>query len=91
MDQKQLQAVMDKMAIQDVLTAYCRGVDRMDYGLVRACYTEDAHDDHGLYVGPIDGFIAWMAEKALAKLAKTEGTKKKAAAVMEDSGDEPPF
>jgi hypothetical protein len=68
---KQLQTVIDKMAIQDVLTAYCRGVDRMDFDLVRSCYTSDAHDDHGLYVGPIEGYIAWMADKAVTTMVQT--------------------
>jgi len=32
-----------------------------------------------------------LAEKALAKLAKSEGTKKKAAAAMDESSEDPPF
>jgi hypothetical protein len=47
-----------KDEIRDVLYRYCRGVDRCDYALIRSCYHPDASDDHGEYVGGVDGFIA---------------------------------
>ena len=47
----------DRMAIQDCLFRYVRGVDRKDWELVRSAYHPDAYDDHGNYKGGIDGFI----------------------------------
>lgn len=43
--------------ITDVLYRYCRGIDRRDWDLLRSCYHDDAYDDHGSLVGPIDEFI----------------------------------
>ncbi len=47
--------------ITDVLTNYVRGADRNDWDLVRRCYHPDAHDDHGLYSGDVDGLIAFLS------------------------------
>lgn len=52
-----LQRLLDEEAIKKVQIRYCRGIDRMDWDLVRSCYHPDAIDDHGDYVGGIDGFI----------------------------------
>ena len=59
---------MDKLAelvaraeIQDNMCRYTRGVDRRDWPVVRACYHDDAIDEHGDYSGDADGFIAWVA------------------------------
>lgn len=49
--------IADRMAIQDCLFRYVRGVDRRDWPLVRSAYHPDAHDDHGNYKGGIDGFV----------------------------------
>lgn len=50
----------DELAIRRVLAEYCRGVDRRDWSLVRSCYHDDAHEDHGLYVGDPDSFVEWL-------------------------------
>src|SRR5215207_1086948 len=49
--------VIDQQHIRDVIYRYCRGIDRCDYELVRSCYHPDAIDDHGDYVGDIEGFL----------------------------------
>jgi hypothetical protein len=54
-----LQRLLDEAAIKNVHIRYCRGIDRMDWDLVRSCYHPDAIDDHGEYIGGIDGFIAY--------------------------------
>jgi len=56
--------------IRDVHLRYCRGVDRMDWDLVRSCYHPDATDDHGAFKGAIDEFLVWVAG-ALAKYEVT--------------------
>ncbi|WP_280508694.1 nuclear transport factor 2 family protein [Nocardia flavorosea] len=45
----------------EVLHRYCRGMDRMDKELTRACWHADGTDDHApLYVGTADGFLDWL-------------------------------
>ena len=56
-----VEQLIDEAAIKSLHLRYCRGVDRLDWVLVRACYHPDATDDHGSYSGGIDGFIAWAA------------------------------
>lgn len=56
-----IQALLDETAIKNLHLRYCRGVDRLDWPLVRSCYHPDATDDHGSYQGGIEGFIAWAA------------------------------
>lgn len=43
--------VADRIAIQDCLVRYCRGIDRGDADLVRSAYWPDSFDDHGAYKG----------------------------------------
>ncbi|WP_268959227.1 nuclear transport factor 2 family protein [Paraburkholderia elongata] len=56
MDSKR-QEQQDKAEIREVHTRYCRGIDRMDFDLVRSCYHPDAIDRHGAYEGGVEGFI----------------------------------
>jgi ketosteroid isomerase-like protein len=65
-----LQSLIDRQEISDVIHRYARGVDRMDFDLVRTCYHPDAYDDHGTIVGDVDVFIA-AAQTYLVKFACT--------------------
>ena len=47
--------------IRRVNASYCRGIDRLDLELVRACYHPDATDEHGSFSGTVDEFIEWLA------------------------------
>jgi len=49
----------DRQDIHDCLVRYCRGVDRFDREMVRSAYHPDALDDHGDFVGGVEGFIDW--------------------------------
>ena len=53
----------DRLAIQDALLRYARGVDRRDWELVRSSYHANAYDDHGMYKGGIDGFIDYLSSR----------------------------
>lgn len=57
----QLQQLLDEAEIRKVHIRYCRGIDRMDFDLVRSCYHPDAIDRHGAYEGDVEGFIQWAA------------------------------
>jgi hypothetical protein len=59
--------LLDKQAIREVMMRYCRGVDRLDAGLISSAYHPDAYDDHcvreftGATVGP--EIVSWMREQ----------------------------
>lgn len=53
----QLQRLLDKDAIRDVIYKYCRGMDRRDWDLVASTFHPGAYDDHGVYRGDAGGFI----------------------------------
>lgn len=65
-----LQRLADEAEIKRVHLRYCRGVDRMDWELIRSCYHPDAVDHHGDYVGGVDGFIEY-GKANLPKFAST--------------------
>ena len=68
--EEQLRRLLDEEAIKKVHLRYCRGVDRMDFDLIRSCYHPDAVDEHGDFVGGVDGFIAYAREN-LPKFVST--------------------
>ena len=49
-----------RLEIQQVLTAYCRGVDRRDSELIKSAYFPDAIDDHAMFFGKGSEFAAWI-------------------------------
>jgi hypothetical protein len=51
----ELELLLAERAIHRVLTTYSRGVDRLDFESVRSCYWPDGTDDHGSFVGGVDG------------------------------------
>jgi hypothetical protein len=65
-----LQKMWDEQQVRDVHLRYCRGIDRMDWDLVRACYHPDGTDDHGAFKGGVDDFIEWV-RPALQKYEST--------------------
>ncbi|WP_288415803.1 nuclear transport factor 2 family protein [uncultured Novosphingobium sp.] len=54
-----LRELKDRQDILDCIHRYCRGVDRFDRDAVRSAYHDDALDDHGEFVGGVEGFIDW--------------------------------
>lgn len=57
MDGERLRELLDREAIRDCLHRYCRGIDRADEQALRSSYWPDAHDSHGAYAGPVEGFV----------------------------------
>ena len=55
-----LQSMLDREAIRDVLMRYCRGIDRCDGALLEGVYWPEAIDDHGNFRGNRAEFIAWV-------------------------------
>lgn len=58
-DASGLQALLDKHAIGEVLLGYSRAIDRLDADLMRRVYWEDAVDDHAVFKGDVEKFIAY--------------------------------
>lgn len=58
-DTVRLQELLDRQDILDCLHRYTRGVDRLDEDLLRSAYHPCAIDDHGVFRGPVEEFIAW--------------------------------
>lgn len=54
-----IQALIDKQAISEVLARYCRAIDRRDAELMRKVYWPDAIDDHAVFKGDVEAFIAY--------------------------------
>ncbi|MGB5077723.1 MAG: nuclear transport factor 2 family protein [Sphingorhabdus sp.] len=54
-------ALLDRVALTDLVMRYCRGIDRRDFALVRSLYHDDATDDHGMmFQGSADDYVAWL-------------------------------
>jgi hypothetical protein len=67
---EQVAVLLAERAIHRVLCGYARGIDRMDFALVRSCYWPDGTDDHGGYCGGVDGFIEFLGA-ALSRFERT--------------------
>lgn len=55
-------ALLDREEIKEVIYRWCRGVDRLDWDLVRSCYHDGAVEDHGVFNGSAEEFIAFGRE-----------------------------
>lgn len=54
-----VERLVARHAVTDVVYRYCRGVDRLDRELVRSCYHPDATDEHGSFEGGVDAYLEW--------------------------------
>jgi hypothetical protein len=48
---RELQTLLDKQAIKEVLMTYCRGIDRLDEAMIRSVFHPDSQHMHG-FEGP---------------------------------------
>lgn len=59
----EIQALLDKQAITEVINLYLRAADRADIELLKTCYHDDAWEDHGgVFNGPAKEYVAIMAK-----------------------------
>ncbi|WP_245647032.1 nuclear transport factor 2 family protein [Microtetraspora niveoalba] len=61
----------DRREIHEVVLRYCRGVDRLDFDLVRSAYHPDAIDHHTGFEGSVDDYLAWVEPKLRARRGGT--------------------
>lgn len=59
-DETELQELIDRKRVYDVLTRYCRALDRCDVDLMRSVYWDDARDDHGVFNGGAQEFAEFI-------------------------------
>ncbi|KXX54221.1 nuclear transport factor 2 family protein [Rhodococcus sp. LB1] len=71
LDEAAVQRLIDEAEIRSVSMRFARGVDRLDWELVRSCFHDDAVDDHGFYVGDVDGMIEVLKQIVPADIATT--------------------
>jgi SnoaL-like domain len=56
----QVQALLDRQAIETTLKLYCRAIDRLDVELLRSVYWPEATDDHGSFTGNAHEFADFI-------------------------------
>jgi len=69
-----LQALSDRLDIQELLARYARGLDTKDWELWRSVFTPDSTIDYrsaGGIVGSLDEVSAWL-EKAFGSMTMTQ-------------------
>jgi len=52
----------DRLEIVDVVSSYCRGLDRLDGDALTRAYHKDAIDRHGPFLGDRDTFVDWAID-----------------------------
>jgi 3-phenylpropionate/cinnamic acid dioxygenase small subunit len=57
---RNVQELLDKQQIKEVLARYCRGCDRLDRKLLESVYWPEAQDSHGTFVGDAPGAIDFI-------------------------------
>jgi len=58
--ESEIQELLDRQKCYDVLTRYCRALDRADVELMRTVYWEDGIDDHGVFKGNAQEFAEFI-------------------------------
>lgn len=68
-----IEELLAREQIRDVLHRYCKGIDRRDWALVRACFADDHVHNHGGIHGSADDFVR-MACAVLLMIPATHHT-----------------
>jgi hypothetical protein len=61
-----LEELVSRSKVYDVLTRYCRALDRCDVELMRSVYWEDGFDDHGVFSGNAAEFADFIIREIQA-------------------------
>ena len=60
----EIDELLSRQKVYDVLTRYCRALDRCDIDLMRSVYWEDGYDDHGVFAGNAAEFAEFIIAKS---------------------------
>ena len=58
-----IERVQDRLEIQHRVHQFCRAIDRLQLESLHDVFHEDAHHNHGVYKGDINGFIEFTRER----------------------------
>lgn len=58
--EEEIRELLDRQKCYDVLTRYCRALDRADVELMKTVYWDDAVDDHGVFDGNAQKFAEFI-------------------------------
>ncbi len=61
----ELRELFDRQQLYELVTRYCRAIDRVDDELLLSCYHADARQDHGTYKGDIPGLLEHLHSRAM--------------------------
>ena len=61
----ELRELLDRQQLYELVTRYCRAIDRVDDELLLSCYHPDAQQDHGSYKGPVPGLLEHLHGRAM--------------------------
>lgn len=64
-DTSEIQRLLDKQAITEVLYRYSRGVDRCDRSILATVYWPEAQDDHMVFQGSGDSLLDYLSTAVL--------------------------
>jgi hypothetical protein len=67
-----LQELIDREVIRDVLHRYAHAIDRCDAKLLATVYWPEGIDDHSDFVGKRDAFIEWVMPQMKAKMTTSQ-------------------
>ena len=67
----EIQEMWDRQKCYDVLTRYCRALDRADLEMMKSVYWEDAIDIHGVFEGNAHEFAGFDGVLLQSKASKT--------------------
>ena len=59
----EIRELLDRQKCYDVLTRYCRALDRADVGLMKTVYWDDAVDEHGVFEGNAQEFAEFIVRE----------------------------
>jgi SnoaL-like domain len=69
-DEAKLELMLARDVLHQLVTAYCRAVDRADYEALRSLYHPDATDSHGSFsTGGVEQFITELRAAEPARSA----------------------
>lgn len=63
---RKLDWLIDRAEIEDVVASYARGIDRCDPAVLREVYHAGARDEHGIFSGTADEFVAFIIPNTVA-------------------------
>lgn len=67
-----LREMKDRQEIYDCMMRYCRGIDRLDRDLLLSAYHPDGVDDHGTFVGTVEGFADYAFNLHITHQMRTQ-------------------